>query len=150
LASHAGELNRAALYITIDVDVLDPAWCPGVNFPMGGGMDPGEVEAMLDWLLMLNVVAVDIVEYVPHRDPKRVALPVIARLLGMGGGRLREKAPLPLSGRCSELRRAPASAGAAPTNRDQAVLRGLSRRQLHPVDRSATGIALLGEAHGTL
>jgi arginase family enzyme len=92
LASHA-VLDQRPIYVTIDIDVLDPAHCPGVNFPVGGGLEPEELYAMLAWLLARDIVAVDLVEYVPRIDPEGTALPIIAELVAMTGAALAAKPP---------------------------------------------------------
>ena len=55
------------LYLSIDIDALDPAFAPGVSHHEPGGFSSRQV---LDLLLSLNakVIGADIVEYNPDRD----------------------------------------------------------------------------------
>lgn len=55
-------------YVSIDIDVLDPVDCPGVFFPVLGGINESELFKILEELFSLNVAAVDLVEYVPEKD----------------------------------------------------------------------------------
>lgn len=81
LSERLEELGDKPVYLTIDVDVLDPAICPGVNHPIGGGLSGDELEALVRTVCRHGVVGVDLVEYVPHRDPEGLGLPTIANLL---------------------------------------------------------------------
>lgn len=61
-------------YVSIDLDVLDPGEAPGVYFPVPGGISGDELHRMLKSIFSLNVVAADLVEYAPDRDPERRTL----------------------------------------------------------------------------
>lgn len=56
------------LYISIDIDVLDPAHAPGTGTPEAGGMTSRELLRMLRALRDLNVVGADVVEVSPAYD----------------------------------------------------------------------------------
>ncbi len=57
------------IYISIDTDVLDPAWAPGMGTPEPGGMSIRELFPMLRALGVQNkVVGVDLVELNPLTD----------------------------------------------------------------------------------
>jgi arginase family enzyme len=58
---------EAPLYISLDLDVLDPAFAPGVSHHEPGGLS---VRDVLDVLagITVPVVGADIVEYNPVRD----------------------------------------------------------------------------------
>jgi agmatinase len=56
------------LYISVDIDVLDPGFAPGTGTPEPGGLSSRELLAMLRSLQGLNVVACDIVEVAPAYD----------------------------------------------------------------------------------
>lgn len=56
------------VYISIDIDVLDPAFAPGTGTPEAGGMTSRELLEMLRLLSGLNVVGADIVEVAPAYD----------------------------------------------------------------------------------
>ncbi|MEM9172009.1 MAG: agmatinase [Pseudomonadota bacterium] len=55
------------VYVSIDIDALDPAFAPGVSHHEPGGMSVRDVLQILQGL-RANVVAADIVEYNPARD----------------------------------------------------------------------------------
>lgn len=55
------------LYITIDLDGLDPAFAPGVAHPEGGGLSTRELVRVLHRVAG-PVVGADIVEYLPRAD----------------------------------------------------------------------------------
>jgi agmatinase len=56
------------LYISIDIDVLDPAHAPGTGTPEAGGMTSRELLRMLRALSDLDVVGADVVEVSPAYD----------------------------------------------------------------------------------
>jgi len=60
------------LYISIDIDVLDPAHAPGTGTPEAGGMTSRELLRMLRALNDLNVVGADVVEVAPAYDHAQV------------------------------------------------------------------------------
>ncbi len=58
-----------AIYITTDIDVLDPAFAPGTGTPEGGGLSTRQLMYMIKNLILhLPVKALDIVEISPPRD----------------------------------------------------------------------------------
>lgn len=50
------------VYITFDVDVLDPAYAPSVGTPASCGITPFDVEDLLAVVCMKDVVGIDVVE----------------------------------------------------------------------------------------
>ena len=64
------------LYISIDIDVLDPAHAPGTGTPEAGGMTSRELLEILRGLRDLDIVGADVVEVSPpydHADMTSVA-----------------------------------------------------------------------------
>lgn len=61
------EKLAAPLYVTIDLDGLDPAFAPGVSHPEPGGLSTREVLGLLK-RLPAKPVGADIVELNPERD----------------------------------------------------------------------------------
>ncbi|MGH7267767.1 MAG: agmatinase family protein [Candidatus Rokuibacteriota bacterium] len=58
------------LYISLDVDVMDPAYTPGTGTPEPGGLTPRELFPLLRRLTAENtVVGIDVVEMNPLVDP---------------------------------------------------------------------------------
>ncbi len=61
-------LGDAPIYVSVDIDVLDPAHAPGTGTPEAGGLTSRELLAMLRELADLHVVSADIVEVAPAYD----------------------------------------------------------------------------------
>ncbi len=61
-------LGDRPVYISVDVDVLDPAHAPGTGTPEAGGMTSRELLAMIRALRSVNLVGADIVEVAPAYD----------------------------------------------------------------------------------
>ena len=68
------------LYVSIDLDVLDPAFVPGVSHHEPGGFSVRELLQLLQGL-RVPVVGADIVELNPHRDPVGCTAMVAVKLL---------------------------------------------------------------------
>lgn len=68
------------LYVSIDMDVFDPAFAPGVSHHEPGGLAPRDV---IDLLLDLDVplLGADVVEYNPDRDINGVTAVLAAKLV---------------------------------------------------------------------
>lgn len=73
------------VYISMDIDALDPAFAPGVPSREPGGLSPRQV---IDWLHRIDqpIVAADIVEYNPRCDISNLTAAVAAKLLKEIGG----------------------------------------------------------------
>jgi guanidinobutyrase / D-arginase len=72
VASVADELRERvgdlAVYMSIDVDVLDPAHAPGTGTPEAGGITSRELLATLRALTGIRLVGADVVEVAPAYD----------------------------------------------------------------------------------
>jgi guanidinobutyrase / D-arginase len=64
----ARRVGDAPTYISIDIDVLDPAHAPGTGTPEAGGMSSRELLLMLRRLVEINLVGADVVEVAPAYD----------------------------------------------------------------------------------
>jgi agmatinase len=62
-------LGDGPVYISFDVDSLDPAFAPGTGTPEVAGLTPREVREILRSLKGLNIVGGDVVEVAPSYDP---------------------------------------------------------------------------------
>jgi agmatinase len=56
------------VYVSVDIDVLDPAHAPGTGTPEPGGLTTRELQLMLRGFTDLNIVGADIVEVAPAYD----------------------------------------------------------------------------------
>lgn len=79
------------VYVSLDLDVLDPSIFPGTGTPEPGGPTYAQLRAALLELRGLNVVGVDVVEAAPGLDPSGVTSVVAAEIcreivLGLGPG----------------------------------------------------------------
>jgi agmatinase len=61
-------LDGGPVYVSVDIDVLDPAHAPGTGTPEAGGLTSRELLNTLRGLVGLNVVGADIVEVSPAYD----------------------------------------------------------------------------------
>jgi len=77
------KLANKKVYITIDLDVLDPSIMPGTGTPEAGGITYRELE---NFFLLLraanvNIVGADIVELSPVHDPSGVSTATACKVL---------------------------------------------------------------------
>lgn len=62
------KLGKVPVYVTVDLDVLDPSVFPGTGTPEPGGVTFKELHEALISLKHLNIVGADVVELSPHYD----------------------------------------------------------------------------------
>lgn len=74
-------LGERPVYLTIDMDVVDPAFAPGVSTPEPGGWSSGELFQVLSRMAGLHVVGMDIVEVCPPFDPAGITTTLAAKVL---------------------------------------------------------------------
>lgn len=83
--SAAGEtvaaLSGVPVYLTIDLDVLDPSIMPGTGTPEPGGIDFVELQRALCSFMGLNIVAADVVELAPRIDHSGVSTAVACKVM---------------------------------------------------------------------
>jgi agmatinase len=77
-----------AIYLTLDIDCLDPAFAPGTGTPEAGGLTSRELLELLHLLFaVLPIRALDIVEVSPTLDTADItsmaAIKIIYEVLGM-------------------------------------------------------------------
>jgi agmatinase len=69
LVSDVIDVFAGPVYLSIDMDVLDPAYCPGVAYPEPGGWQPSTLFNAIEKLVATGKVkCVDIVETTPSLD----------------------------------------------------------------------------------
>lgn len=69
------------VYLSLDIDVLDPAFAPGISHYEPGGATTRQVIDFIQRHKHLNIVAADIVEYNPVRDVNDMTAFVAAKFL---------------------------------------------------------------------
>lgn len=67
-----GRAEHLPVYLSVDIDVLDPAFAPGTGTPEVGGLTSRELLRVLRGLGMLNLVAADVVEVAPAYDQAEI------------------------------------------------------------------------------
>ncbi|UOB20166.1 agmatinase [Macrococcus armenti] len=75
-----GIIGNTPVYVTIDLDCLDPSIFPGTGTPEPGGLTYKELEPAFKVFEQLNVVAADIVELSPPYDNSGVSNAVAAKV----------------------------------------------------------------------
>ncbi|MEX2494499.1 MAG: agmatinase [Woeseia sp.] len=65
-------LGDRPVYLTFDIDCLDPAFAPGTGTPVCGGLSTYQAASILRQLAGLNVVGMDIVEVAPAYDTAEI------------------------------------------------------------------------------
>ncbi|MEM7423658.1 MAG: agmatinase [Pseudomonadota bacterium] len=74
-------LGTGPIYITIDIDGLDPSFCPGTAVPEIGGIVPRDVQKILQGLMGFDVIGADICEVAPCYDPTGITSVTAANLM---------------------------------------------------------------------
>lgn len=76
---------KGLIYITIDLDVLDPSFAPDVGTPESGGISPKELLYFLSQVCKQRVIGMDIVECASdrlHTTTSLVAAQIFKKVLG--------------------------------------------------------------------
>ncbi len=81
LTSVIEELKGRPLYVTIDLDVIDPGFFPGTGTPEPGGISAAEAFSALRLLGGLNVVGMDFVETMPLQDVSQRTAVLAAKMI---------------------------------------------------------------------
>ena len=74
------KIGNAPVYITFDVDGVDPAFAPGTGTPEIGGFTSQQMMALLHRLRGLNIIGADIVEVSPAYDNAGITALLAARV----------------------------------------------------------------------
>ena len=81
LAAALPALTGRPVYVSLDIDVADPAFAPGTGTPEPGGCTSGELLAAVHMLGKLNVVGFDLVEVAPVYDQSERTSLLAAKIL---------------------------------------------------------------------
>lgn len=81
LAEAIERLKGKPVYLTIDLDVLDPSVFPGTGTPEPGGITMKELLDALTLLKALPLVGADVVELSPHYDTSGVSTAVACKVI---------------------------------------------------------------------
>jgi agmatinase len=74
-------VGNAPVYLSVDIDVLDPAHAPGTGTPEAGGLTSRELLAMVRGLRRVSVVGGDVVEVAPAYDHAEITAIAAAHVL---------------------------------------------------------------------
>jgi len=73
---------KGPVYITVDMDVFDPAFAPGVSTPVPGGLNPAQFFGLVDSLKdKMEVVGFDVVETCPPYDNGNITSLLAAKII---------------------------------------------------------------------
>jgi len=75
------KLRDRPVYLSIDLDVLDPSIMSGTGTPEAGGMSFNELISWLRAVSGLNIVGADVVELSPHYDHSGVSTVTAAKVV---------------------------------------------------------------------
>ncbi len=79
--SHLRAFRRKPVYVTLDIDVVDPAFAPGTGTPQVGGLTSVQILELVRSLRGLNIVGCDLVEVSPPYDSGEITSLLAANLL---------------------------------------------------------------------
>jgi len=75
------QLADVPVYLTVDLDVLDPSIFPGTGTPEAGGVSFNDLQNSLALMSNLNIIGADMVELAPHYDHSGVSTAVACKIL---------------------------------------------------------------------
>lgn len=74
-------LGDGPVYITLDIDGIDPSYAPGTPVPEIGGLIPRDVQVIVRSLAGKNIVGADICEVAPCYDPTGITCVTAANMM---------------------------------------------------------------------
>jgi guanidinopropionase len=74
-------VGEGPVYVSFDVDSLDPAFAPGTGTPEVGGLTPREVLTILRGLAGIDIIGGDVVEVAPQYDANTTTAQIGAQML---------------------------------------------------------------------
>lgn len=74
-------IGKRNVYLTVDLDVLDPSIMPGTGTTEAGGVNFTQLIDALKKVSTLNIIGADIVELSPHYDQSGVSTAVACKVL---------------------------------------------------------------------
>lgn len=78
---HIKKFARRPVYVTLDIDVVDPAFAPGTGTPQVGGLSSAQILEAVRALKGLNLAGCDVVEVSPPYDSGEITSLLAANLL---------------------------------------------------------------------
>ena len=74
-------LKNKKVFITVDLDCLDPSVMPGTGTPESGGMQFNELMGWFEYLKNFDIVGADVVELAPDYDTSGVSTAVATKVI---------------------------------------------------------------------
>ncbi|AFS77227.1 agmatinase SpeB [Gottschalkia acidurici 9a] len=74
-------IGDSPVYVTIDLDILDPSVMSGTGTPEPGGISFNDMMVIIEKLQRLNIVGADVVELSPHYDQSGASTAVACKVL---------------------------------------------------------------------
>ena len=75
------ELKGKPIFVTVDLDVLDPSVMPGTGTPETGGMQFNDLLGWFEYLKDFDIVGADVVELAPDYDASGVSTAVATKVI---------------------------------------------------------------------
>lgn len=75
------EIKGRPVYVTIDLDVLDPSVFPGTGTPEAGGINFHEMMDLIKILKNAKIVGADVVELSPHYDQSGISTAAACKII---------------------------------------------------------------------
>ena len=76
-----GKFRGRPVYVTLDIDVVDPAFAPGTGTPQVGGLSSAQVLELVRALAGEKIVGADVVEVSPPYDSAEITSLLAANLM---------------------------------------------------------------------
>ena len=73
-------VGKHNVYLTFDIDCLDPAFAPGTGTPVAGGLSSAQALAILRKFVGLNIIGMDVVEVAPAYDHSEITALAAAQI----------------------------------------------------------------------
>ena len=74
-------LKDKKIFVTVDLDVLDPSVMPGTGTPESGGMQFNELIGWFEYLKNFDIIGADVVELAPDYDASGVSTAVATKVM---------------------------------------------------------------------
>ena len=74
-------LKEKKIFVTVDLDVLDPSVMPGTGTPESGGMQFNELIGWFEYLKQFDIIGADVVELAPDYDASGVSTAVATKVI---------------------------------------------------------------------
>ena len=74
-------LKGKKIFVTVDLDILDPSVMPGTGTPESGGMQFKELVEWFEYLKNFDIIGADVVELAPDYDASGVSTAVATKVI---------------------------------------------------------------------